>query len=437
MPHRAGSTHEHIMNQRTDTTSHVAASPAWRRLNARHAVLGGLGLLTVAVHLAWPELVGSGTAGALIGGLVAGHALGRWQGPSGRVRQDRAADVIAQDIGTLRQAFGILEAQVKATIKTSEDAVMSMMERMQRVHHTVIQLHERVDQAVGRSHSLSAETLSRAGQHTAAVSALAEHQKTFEQGRDESVLRVRAVADQVRALTPLAELISNISRQTNLLAINASIEAARAGQEGAGFKVVAAEVRNLSTQTAEAAQKITEGIAHAAEQIDLQSSARSAGSDRGASSSTAAQLDEIASHIETMSRTLGDVVPYLGDLSSSMDSTIRAMTQDVIDTLGDMQFQDINRQMLEQVNMALVGMSEHFSQLYELLDGDAPPPPVQLEHLITRWSENYVRHSQRKAHAQATGGAGAPGTSVAATARAKPEMVVAVSEPAGPKIELF
>ena len=436
MPHRAGSTHEHIMNQRTDTTSHVAASPAWRRLNARHAVLGGLGLLTVAVHLAWPELVGSGTAGALIGGLVAGHALGRWQGPSGRVRQDRAADVIAQDIGTLRQAFGILEAQVKATIKTSEDAVMSMMERMQRVHATVIQLHERVDQAVGRSHSLSAETLSRAGQHTAAVSALAEHQKAFEQGRDESVLRVRAVADQVRALTPLAELISNISRQTNLLAINASIEAARAGQEGAGFKVVAAEVRNLSTQTAEAAQKITEGIAHAAEQIDLQSSARSAGSDRGASSSTAEQLDEIASHIETMSRTLGDVVPYLGDLSSSMDSTIRVMTQDVIDTLGDMQFQDINRQMLEQVNMALVGMSEHFSQLYELLDGDAPPPPVQLEHLITRWSENYVMHSQRKAHAQATGGAGSTGSSGSAPVRPQPELA-AVSEPAGPKIELF
>ena len=130
-----------------------------------------------------------------------------------------------------------------------------------------------------------------------------------------------------------------------------------AGPEGAGFKVVAAEVRNLSTQTAEAAQKITEGIAHAAEQIDLQSSARSAGSDRGASSSTAEQLDEIASHIETMSRTLGDVVPYLGDLSSSMDSTIRAMTQDVIDTLGDMQFQDITSQQLNYASAVLTEMA--------------------------------------------------------------------------------
>jgi len=418
------------MNEKSDPIPH-ASVPAWRRLNARHAALGGLSLLTSAIHLIWPEVLALDTGVALVGGLMGGHALSRWQLPSGLARQDRAADVIAQDIGTLRQAFGILEAQVKATIKTSEDAVMSMMQRMQRVHMTVLQLHERVNQAVGRSHSLSADTLSNAGRHTAAVSALAEHQKSFEQARDESRLRVRAVADQVRQLTPLAELIANISRQTNLLAINASIEAARAGPEGAGFKVVAAEVRNLSTQTAEAAQKITEGIAHAAEQIDRQASVQ--GSEDPAASgatSTAEQLDEIARHIEMMSHTLGDVVPYLGDLSTSMDSTIRTMTQDVIDTLGDMQFQDINRQMLEQVNMALVGMSEHFAQLYELIGGDAPPPPIQLEHLITRWTENYVMHTQRAAHAQATVGSGGSRPHVLP----EPE---AVSEPAGVRIELF
>jgi hypothetical protein len=420
------------MNEKTDPTPH-APVPAWRRLNARHAALGGLSMLTTAVHLIWPEVLTLDTSMALVGGLVGGHAVSRWSRPGRLVHQDRATDVIAQDIGTLRQAFGILEAQVKATIKNSEDAVMSMMQRMQRVHATVLQLHERVNQAVGRSHSLSADTLSNAGRHTAAVSALAEHQKSFEQARDESRLRVRAVADQVRQLTPLAELISNISRQTNLLAINASIEAARAGPEGAGFKVVAAEVRNLSTQTAEAAQKITEGIAHAAEQIDRQAAGRDSSEESGLGViSTAEQLDEIAQHIEMMSHTLGDVVPYLGDLSTNMDSTIRTMTQDVIDTLGDMQFQDINRQMLEQVNMALIGMSEHFAQLYKLIGGDAPPPPIQLEHLITRWTENYVMHTQRAAHAQATGGS--TGSRTHTGSDTDP---LAASEPAGVRIELF
>ena len=38
---------------------------------------------------------------------------------------------------------------------------------------------------------------------------------------------------------------------------------------------------------------------------------------------------------------------------------------------------------------------------YELIDGDAPPPPMLLEELLARWTENYVMHSQRVAHALA------------------------------------
>ena len=48
----------------------------------------------------------------------------------------------------------------------------------------------------------------------------------------------------------------NISRQTNLLGLNASIEAARAGQHGAGFHIVAQEVRKLSTETTTATDNI-------------------------------------------------------------------------------------------------------------------------------------------------------------------------------------
>lgn len=58
----------------------------------------------------------------------------------------------------------------------------------------------------------------------------------------------------------ITDLIKNISRQTNLLGLNASIEAARAGQHGAGFNIVAQEVRKLSTETTTATDHIESSL---------------------------------------------------------------------------------------------------------------------------------------------------------------------------------
>jgi len=288
--------------------------------------------------------------------------------------------------------------------------------------------------------------LSSADTHSATISQLATHQEEFERSQRANQDRIRAVAEQVRQLSPLASLISDISRQTNLLAINASIEAARAGREGAGFKVVATEVRRLSTQTAEAARQITEGIQSAATTIDVELS----NAENMQGSAAATQLEEIAHHVQSMSQTLAEVVPYLGELSTSMDSGMAEVNSDIIETLGDMQFQDINRQLLEHIKDAMASLSEHFSQIYELIDGEAPPPPVMLEELLATWTSNYVMHSQRVAHAKATGlevpspewdeEAHAEGAAETGGAPAKPgaePQSLQLATANGPRIELF
>lgn len=72
---------------------------------------------------------------------------------------------------------------------------------------------------------------------------------------------VRGLADAGSKIGEVIELIRGIAEQTNLLALNATIEAARAGEAGRGFAVVASEVKNLATQTARATEEIGAQIA--------------------------------------------------------------------------------------------------------------------------------------------------------------------------------
>jgi len=404
----------------------------WRPSPSDLMLMGVAIALSLVPPLA-PTVLSYGELAYLALGFAGGWLLHQWRQPRTQAitasRKDPAA-VVAHDIYTLQQAFSVLKQQVSATIQTSETAVMSMGERMCRVHRNTSALQSRIVEAVARSESLSSDSLSQATKHAAAVSQLARHQEAFEATRRNFTERVRRSAEQVRGLSPMAELITEIARKTNMLAINAAIEAARAGPDGAGFKVVAGEVRRLSTLTAEAAQQVTEGIASAAQAIDEQS--RNLDEHIGESASD--QLDLIAQHIQTMSSTLGEVLPYLGQLSQDMDAGMAEVTTDIVDTLGDMQFQDINRQLLEQISHALSGLSTHFAQLYELIDRRAPPPPVLLEELLQLWTRNYVMHSQRVAHAVGLAPQDAQDPQAPRNDGAPPLELAGAS---GPRIELF
>ena len=152
-------------------------------------------------------------------------------------------------------------------------------------------------------------------------------------------------------------------------------------------------------------------------------------------SETSGQLTEIAQHIEDMSRTLGEVVPYLASLSEHMDAVMNEVTTDIVETLGDMQFQDINRQLLEQINHALGSLSTHFAQLYKLIDGQAPPPPMMLEELMQVWTSNYVMHSQRVAHVLGSGGSNEGEVVVPDEEQTVGSLELSTAN--GPRIELF
>lgn len=194
---------------------------------------------------------------------------------------------------------------------------------------------------------------------------------------------MESVDNHVSAVTGLLADIQNISKQTNLLALNAAIEAARAGEAGRGFAVVADEVRDLSVRTNTLSQEIRQKISA----IDSSLSEATQTVNALASHDMSHAL-ESKRGIEEMMGVLDSMNSRQAEVADKAQIIAREVQEGVHQMVMGMQFQDMTSQLLSHARLRLegvLGVSSALSALpHTALEPDLAPLASALEETRTR-----------------------------------------------------
>ncbi len=292
---------------------------------------------------------------------------------------DQLNGAIGRAVNTLRGRLGLIRTtgnQLSEASTTLSRHAQVAVEKVRRQTDTVKTTYgdtqclregaERMAEGARETAALSRQVAERAQNGRAVVEESIEGIRELAGEIQEAVASMATLSREVEGVSTILDSIHEITEQTNLLALNAAIEAARAGEAGRGFAVVADEVRSLARRTQQATTEIGEL---------LERLKRSA--------------EQVSAVMERGERAAGKGMDRAGRAGEALTSIIEAV--DSIRGRNDAFARQVEEQtqVTEQIHQRLTEINELADQVSEAAlvftssGGDLAQMAVQLEHLVS------------------------------------------------------
>lgn len=245
---------------------------------------------------------------------------------------EKLHNIITQVAETARRVAGACEElsqsstlQAQGAV-TQKDQTVQAVTALQEMAATVMQVSENSNRAATASHD-AADTAREGG---TIVEAALTTMKSMANSVARTAKTIARLGESSEQIGRIAGVIDDIADQTNLLALNAAIEAARAGEQGRGFAVVADEVRKLAERTTSATKEIAQMIQAIQQETHTAVAAMDEGSKRveeGVSST--ARAGHSLKDIIHMSEQVGEMITHIATAATEESSTTQTIEENM------------------------------------------------------------------------------------------------------------
>lgn len=291
-------------------------------------------------------------------GLVSGEVL---------TSVSHVSDTSGQMVGT---TDNINEAitRVNEGVNLQTGEVQSCLAKMDELAEQI----EQVDEETGKALERAGKSKSVVEKGIAAIDVLEEKTGETAKVTGQVIEKIEALAEETKAITEIIEAIKAIATRTNMLSLNARIEASRVGSAGSGFAVVAEEVRKLSVESMDSVERIGDIVRKIEKEtkntvLVAKNSEKIVEEQEVAMEETVTAFHEMSDSVDGLARKIEKIAGNMRNMESNKNKSMEAITN--ISTVSK-ETLDSTNQMKEAVEVQLAAVKE-LNEATMKLDGEA------------------------------------------------------------------